>query len=105
MSDDKQITPAECSRQDLAENFRRYLTFLGVREDEFVELTALGEKVNFTGGSRGDGVIKLASDGGLLRDVHGIYVVPNRLVPAIGGRYEPGTWHRGIDRAKDNLIE
>jgi len=106
------LTPVQASKQGLEENLRRFLSFLGVGEKEFVELAGLGGKQIYVGGARGyEDIIELARQGGLLTDgrgdrpIHGLYVVVNKPVAALGGRYVPDLWHQGIDRVKDREIE
>jgi len=106
------FTPRNAADQGLAENLARYLAFLGVDEHEFVELAGLGTKTVYVGGARGvEAIIELAKMGGMLtagrgsRPLDGLYIVANRAVHAVGARYEPNTWHVGLDRVKDHQIE
>jgi len=96
----------------LAESLGRFISFLGVGENDFVELTGLCGKSVHVGGARGPkAIIEMASraerilDRSAKRLLEGIFLVPNQAAPALASRYQAGEWHVGIDRVKDAEIE
>lgn len=88
---------------------RLRLRYLGVADDEIVELCALpvGKRPPWVAYAQGvEETIRLMREGECLAETTGIYQVGNRIVQAIAHRYPAGRWVQAIaGRAQDNEIE